>query len=285
MKDHDTRRSIMFATDLSKNSSRAVEWVRWLRERSRATAYIVHVLDPVSKRIGSAENEKDRERVQGELDRFTRKNGFSGGAFRPVLFVGDRAVVLAQFAKRHGVGVAILENHAIGLNRFLAGSISEEIYRSVSCPVLTVGPLAQRPPTGKIVRVLFATSLDKPSPTIFGRIRRIFGDDARLELTLAHFVPEESKRLVERYQTRRDLQAELVQLVPDQLRERIRDVIVECCSPVQGILELSRAEHVDLILLAVRDAGPFTRLATHRTGSIVHKIIERAACPVLTIRK
>jgi nucleotide-binding universal stress UspA family protein len=50
------------------------------------------------------------------------------------------------------------------LNRFLLGSVSEEMFRTLDCPVLTVGPKVRSAPgTAGLKRILFATDLSRHS--------------------------------------------------------------------------------------------------------------------------
>jgi hypothetical protein len=63
------------------------------------------------------------------------------------------------------------------------------------------------------------------------RILRYLG----AELALAHFLPQESKSLVERYEIRKRSRTKLIDTVPLEMRNRISDVMVESSSPVKGI--------------------------------------------------
>jgi nucleotide-binding universal stress UspA family protein len=130
----------------------------------------------------------------------------------------------------------------------------------------------------------FATNLGRHATSVLNRLQFLFRGNLGAELALAHFLPKESKSLVERHEIRKRFHAKLIEIVPLELRDRIGDVVVESSSPVKGILEFSKERSVDLIVLAVRDAGPFTRAATHRPLSITHQIVRSATCPVLTIR-
>jgi hypothetical protein len=55
------------------------------------------------------------------------------------------AVGVTEFVGKYDVALVVLGSRTIGLNRFLRGSTSEEVFRSVACPVLTVGPRAKSP--------------------------------------------------------------------------------------------------------------------------------------------
>lgn len=57
---------------------------------------------------------------------------------------------------------------------------------------------------------------------------------------------------------------------------------IEMGSPADVILRVAGETASDLIVIGARGAGALARLATH-FGSIAHKVVSRAACPVLTV--
>ena len=60
-------------------------------------------------------------------------------------------------------------------------------------------------------------------------------------------------------------------------------IIVEMGSPADVILKAADDTASDLIVIGARGAGALARLASH-FGSVAHKIVCRALCPVLTVR-
>jgi nucleotide-binding universal stress UspA family protein len=285
MKVRKTLGSILFATDLTENSAHAASWLRWFSNHYGSKAYIVYVLNFIPFGISAEQIANERNAAAGKFDRFIRKHRLNQKAFTPMLLVGDTSVALEEFIDKQKITLVILGSRAIGLNRLLKGSVSEELIRSLDCPVLTVGPHAKPPRSSiGIRRAIFATNLAKKSGLALTNLEFLFKVSPRCGLTLAHFLPNESNSVVKRDSVRREFQAKLMGLVPDNLRRRIERVIVEASSPVKGILELVKGVNADLVILAVRDAGEFTRAATHSPGSITPQIIQSASCPVLTLR-
>jgi nucleotide-binding universal stress UspA family protein len=275
----------LFATDPSENSAHAASWLRWFSSHYGSKAYILYVLNFIPFGISEEQIANERNAAAGRFDRFIRKHRLNQKAFTPVLLVGDTSVALSEFIDKHDISLVILGSRASGINRFLGGSVSEELLRSVNCPVLTLGRRAKSPRRSIAFRhVIFATNLARPSRSVLKNLEFVFKGRPRCGLTLAHFLPNESESIVARHRTRRNFQAKLMDLVPDKFRGRIEEVVVEACSPVKGILELVKSVKADLVILAVRDAGEFTRAATHSLGSITPQIIQAARCPVLTHR-
>ena len=277
-------RNILFATDLSEQSAHAIDWLQWFCRQYRSAAYVLFVLDLLTIGLSDAEIAQLRSTAEKRFDRFIRKHSLQGKPFTSVLETGDTAIVVAQFVRHCRIALVVLGSRTVGLNRLLRGSISEEVVRTVSCPVITVGPRARLPRSVGAKRVLFATNLATQTTSALNRLRFLFDENERMELALAHFLPKESKSLVDRHEIRKSVRAKLIEIVPPELRDWIGDVVVESSLPVKGILEIARKLSVDLILLAVRDAQPFTRAATHRPSSITHQIVRSATCPVVTIR-
>src|SRR5579864_628201 len=284
MKERATLSNILFATDLSEQSAHAIAWLRWLCGHYRSTAYVLYVLDLLPIDLSAEEIARARSSAERRFNRFILKHRLKQKPFTSVLAIGDAAHVVTEFVDKCRITLVVLGSRAVGLNRLLRGSISEEVVRSTNCPVITVGPRAKSPRSLGIRRVLFATNLVRNATSVLSRLQFLFRENLGVELALAHFLPKERKSLVERHEIRKRSHAKLIEMVPLEVRGRISDVVVESSSPVKGILEFSREQHVDLIVLAVREAGPFTRAATHRPLTITHQIVRSATCPVLTIR-
>jgi nucleotide-binding universal stress UspA family protein len=284
MKERNALGKILIATDLSEISARAIDWLPWTRGRPDSIIYVVYVLDLIPG-LSTQEIAEARTVAEQRFKRFILKHRLNRKPFVPVLMAGDAALVVKEFVDRHNIALVVLGSQATGINRFFRGSVSEEVFRSVDCPVVTVGPrVTTRRGTLGRRRVLFATNLAKKSESVLVRLRVLLSSYSHSRLALAHFLRKESKSVVERHTTRKELREKLIELAPAGLRDRIDDVIVESCPPVKGILEFSRSCRADLLVLAVRDAGPFARAATHGARSITRQIIEAAKCPVLTIR-
>ena len=62
-----------------------------------------------------------------------------------------------------------------------------------------------------------------------------------------------------------------------------RPFIVEMGSPAEVVLKAADDVTSDLIIIGAHGAGALPRVASH-FGSVAHKIVCRAVCPVLTVR-
>jgi nucleotide-binding universal stress UspA family protein len=62
------------------------------------------------------------------------------------------------------------------------------------------------------------------------------------------------------------------------------EAVVQVGNPAEQILKAAKERDADLIVLGVRDPGPFIGAAMHLERNTAHKVVVHAACPVLTVR-
>ncbi len=60
------------------------------------------------------------------------------------------------------------------------------------------------------------------------------------------------------------------------------EIVVETGAVEERILNLAAELNADMIVMGVRGAGAFAQTASH-FGSIAHKVVSFALCPVLTV--
>src|SRR5271166_4980334 len=78
---------------------------------------------------------------------------------------GEISGVIEDFVRDRGIDLMILGTRGrTGISKFLLGSIAQEIFHYVSCPVLTVGPWSRDSDRKlQLKKVLFATDLSPES--------------------------------------------------------------------------------------------------------------------------
>ena len=167
----------------------------------------------------------------------------------------------------------------LGLGKVLLGSVAEEAIRESPCPVLTVGPSAPSADTMKLEAILYATDFSADS-LLAAPYALSLAERFRARLTVLHVVeglPESP------YLNAQMARAHLSELVTRHFELRSPpEPRVEMGSPADVIRRVAGESASDLIVNGARGAGSLARLATH-FGSIAHKVVSRAACPVLTV--
>ena len=169
-----------------------------------------------------------------------------------------------------------------GLDKWLHGSVAEEVLRSSPIPVVTVGPHARRTAAaGKPIKsILFATSL-KAQVTDTVNVGLIYKWIERLHghLTLLHVAPDDRKHELAQEQNCKAREDELHHLLPeDAFRDGLVDAQVRTGRASREILAASA--HADLITLGALRNPVLGRLAPEGT---LYQVLAEAYCPVATL--
>jgi nucleotide-binding universal stress UspA family protein len=169
-----------------------------------------------------------------------------------------------------------------GLDKWLHGSVAEEVLRSSPIPVVTVGPHARRTAAAgrPIKSILFATSL-KAQGTDAVNVGVIYKWIERLQghLTLLHVAPDEHKHKLAQEQNCRVRESELLHLLPESaFRGGVADAQVRTGRASREILAAS--SHADLIALGAVRNPVLGRLAPEGT---LYQVLAEAHCPVATL--
>ena len=282
---------VVFATDFSEESSHALEYVLALHRNYAATIFITHVMDSLSFQFGDesvaaqkrAEMRNDAHVKLGEL---RARWGLQGPDYSATVLEGEVQSAIEKFVEKEDIDLIVLGSRgSVGLDRFFLGSVSEEIFRTVHCPVMTIGPEAsQTVNTIDFENILFATDFSTHSKTALPYLMFFLSENPSARVTLAHFIHPDIQAPSERQRMRRRFEAELREMLPEAFRDQIADTIVEFCPTADGIVEFANCSPTDLIILGVRYGGAFARAITHGPSSITHEVIAKAPCPVLTVR-
>jgi nucleotide-binding universal stress UspA family protein len=202
-------------------------------------------------------------------------------AYEGVVGKGDIWIGLSDFMRRNATDVLVMGTIGrTGVRKFLLGSVAEEAMRESPCPVLTVGPECHAAQEIEFRNILYATDFSADSLAA-APYASTFAKNCGSRLVLVHVFEglTESPYLDTQMAKLRlcELVSQPVDLGPEP------QVIVEMGSPANIILKAAEDTASELILIGARGAGALPRLASH-FGSVAHKIVCRAICPVLTVR-
>ena len=193
---------------------------------------------------------------------------------------GDIWSVLRGFIEQYSVDMLVVGTTGrSGMGKVLLGSVAEEAIRESRCPVLTVGPRTPKEAAIRLQNILYASDFSADSlvaaPFVFSVAEKF-----QARPTLLHVIPSLPESPYLDAQMARVRLGEIasahasVTMVPN--------VVVEMGSPVNMILKVAGDLEADLIVIGARGAGALPRLASH-FGSIAHKVVSHAHCPVLTV--
>ncbi|HLK33055.1 MAG TPA: universal stress protein, partial [Terriglobales bacterium] len=285
-------KNILFTTDFSNYADRALPFAVGLARRYGATVVVAHVIPreprhPIPLEPAPPELDELRFHAEHAMNTFVRFAPLSAVRYETVLARGDPELVFEDMVKKHQIDLVVIATHGRGgLKKLLLGSVAEEIFRTVSCPVLTVGPDVQHKEIvdGKLQHVIYATDLSAASqhalPYAIG-----LAADHRARLSCVHVVEKITNiPLYYRERTLRDAHEELEKLVPANAGLACEpQPIVVAGEPAEKILQVAGDLDADLIVMGARHKGSI-RMMSHLPWACTHQVICHAACPVLTVR-
>ena len=186
--------------------------------------------------------------------------------------------------QRNNIDLVILGTHGrTGVQKFLFGSVAEEIWRRAQVPVLTIGPAVAPGASERFNCVLFAT--DFTAQSLAGLPYAVsMAREYRAHLVLLHVIRQFKQEEILGEISAADAIYHLSQIVPRDAGLYSRpELVIKYGEPAKGIVDTAKACGADLIVLSVRDGDRFG-VATHLPGTTAHQVVVNASCPVLTVR-
>ncbi|HEV2400230.1 MAG TPA: universal stress protein [Candidatus Sulfotelmatobacter sp.] len=278
-------KNILFATDFEVSASRALPFAVALAKRYGAKLYAVHVIPPEAYALASPES---ASRVLAEAGDFAgyslnqlvgplRSHGLSCDT---LLGEGNVAEVIQKFAEERAADLLVVGTSSrMGWGKVFLGSVAEEIIRESPCPVLAVGPHVTTLASDGIRSVVCATDLSDASARAT-QFAISLADEYQAHLTFVHVshgIPRDSLNL-----TIQVIEKRILETIPPEPELPYRpEIVVETGSVADRILNLATDLSTDIIVMGAHGVGSFAETASH-FGSIAHKVISLAPCPVLT---
>lgn len=280
---------ILYATDFSTSSQACLEIVGALARHYQAEAYIANVRPPMPYTMATPEAvcimENQRERAtRHDMETLLHSPALHGVAASAIIETGDPAEELRRAVRDYDIDMVVVATHGrTGLMRLLMGSLAEELFRSLPCPVLTLGPhLSKRIPELHGIRtILCPTDLSNASRAGFVNVASL-ARDFEAKIVVLHSLPGgdalSAQALERAVEARRNAQ----RIFAPEVDPRCPlEIVVDFGDPAERILAAAREHQADLIAFGVRQAGEAT---THFRNTVAYKVVLEAECPVLTSR-
>ena len=276
-------KQILFATDFSQPSERALPYALSLAREYDARIFAAHIAAepfgvPASMREGLHGLGIKRHKEEGGLAHL--ESQLRELRHEIIWREGDVWTELSEIVQREGIDLIVIGTHGrTGAGKLLMGSVAEAIFRQAPCPVLTVGPEVSGEPASVadlheiLVPVDFSPESLAALPYAISLARH---DDARLYLL----------HVAGRYQRGETLlDTQLRNLIPRDARLFCEPkVFVESGAPAERILELAEELGTDLIVLGVKRTPSIFEATRHLPQATAYKVVSEASCPVLTVR-
>jgi nucleotide-binding universal stress UspA family protein len=143
-------KKILLATELGKNSERALDFARMFTSQFNAELHVLHVLEDLPSNTPMFGGGLALSTYVHESPSVVEEKIHS--LFDPAWLIGKQIVVataegapgaqILRYANEHNIDLVILGTHGrTGLTYILVGSVAEQVTRQSKCPVLVVRSL------------------------------------------------------------------------------------------------------------------------------------------------
>ncbi len=280
---------ILYAADFSPASRAALPITAALARRYQSEIYVQNVRPSVPYALSSPEAlctmEDQRERdARVEMQRLASSEEFKDLSVTTILGSGDPAEELTRTARDLDISLAVLGTHGhTGLMRLLMGSLAEELFRNLPCPVLTVGPrLGGRFQHPQPIRtIICATDLSPESRLVFPMAASIAAQ-YKARIVLFHSIASHNALSAKAVELATEKRKQIRQMFCGEIDPRCAfEIVVDFGDPAARILSCARDYRADIIAFGVR---PASETATHFRNTVAYKVVLESECPVLTLR-
>ena len=284
-------RNILFATDFSPAAAQAVPYVKRIAKHYDADVVALYVRPPVvNPMMEPATWPIDVETAKAQ-DEFCRKDlldSFSGIHAKVLIEEGSIDLCLKSAMEANHTDLVVIGTRGrTGAAKLLLGSVAEEIFRTVTCPVLTVGPHATMAGgmTRPIREILYATDFS-PESAHAAEYAVSLAQEFQARLTLLHVIPNQKPGdLVSATDVTTSSEQLLRKLVSPEAAFWCKpEYFVLRGDPAQQIIEFAKLREPDLVVLGARQEKGVFGAASHLPTATAHKVVSHAPCPVLTVR-
>jgi nucleotide-binding universal stress UspA family protein len=281
-------RNILFATDFSAASDHALPFALEFATRYNGTLFLAHAV-PTMPAVVPVEPVPDQTEMlhrgaEREMQRFVNLAELKDVPHQAIVMDGEVWDVIRQVVADKRIDLVVVGTHGRGvLHKLVVGSVAEEIYRTVKCPVLTIGPevIAPTIPRQKIWRIVFATDFSEGSMHALP-YALMFARENRSKVTLLHVIAHPGTLPAD---TGDELVRESIARMKEMMLEGIDDATTEFMAeygaPGPDIVRIATELEADLLVMGVHAGHHAT---SHLPWTVASHVLAHARCPVLTVR-
>jgi len=280
-------KNILFPTDFSPASRATLPYAERLAQIYGSTILIAHSVAPEARQTVVTDRylgveDREWQEARQKLDALSHDPTLHDIPHKTLLDRGEVGDVMPAIIHEHEVDLVVLGTHGYrGISKMVMGSAAEQIYRTATCQVLTVGPKATEGNVWNLSTILCPIdAAEDPTPVL--RFALSLAEENQSELILLQAIP----MVPWQHRSAVELQARLgiESLIPAQTKDwcSLR-FVVRWEHPVEAILREAHEIHSDLIVMSVHKSRAAI-LASHLPWPVASEVVSRAACPVLTVR-
>lgn len=277
---------ILYATDFSPASERALPIVSTIARHYGSQVFLAHIwVDkpyavPGVGAIPYSEEKLARSLMADLLLRPELANLCTTVELEP----GEPVERIKDYVQKHCIDLVIIGTHGRkGLSHTVMGSVAEDLFRTLKCAVLTIGPNleARFNVVNTIKNILFPTDLSPESKAVFPYLASLAAEFGS-EIVLMHVLPIETGSNPDARRLAEPLRQEMEQFFASLLSHKCRaKYVLEFGDVSSTILQAAEDYKSDLIGMGIREQNA---LIPHLTTTAAYRVVIGASCPVLTVR-
>jgi nucleotide-binding universal stress UspA family protein len=294
-------KNIMCLTDLSLFSNQTIDYGIALAKEFESRLYLCHVVDiPTMALYAEAHVDPVEQQNQIISHAETTLGDLTRGEdidWQPLITVGPTVSEISRLVEEKNIDLVISASHGrAGLKRLVLGSVTEELMRTISCPILVMrGPEQSgkqpEPIEFRLKKIMVGCDFSSDSTLAF-RYALSFAQEFEAELHLVHVIePTAYQNLSKTVKdAEKSYQIELKELLGKKLDNLVPEDARNWCFPKTSLLDgradekivdYAKQNNIDLIVLGVRGHG---LVETLFLGSTTDRVARQAPCPVLSVR-
>jgi len=277
-------KNILVATDFSPAALAALTHVMPIARQFNSVVHLVHVIHPAEIDMATANSEICQQTyVDAQRQLELLETAVGTVPHQTWLREGQVSEAVEALVRSQHINlVAVGASGKSDLKKFFLGSVAEEIVRTATCPVLTVGPHASSTSCCEpLAQLLYVTHFWEESHYGLQYAIRL-AIQYKSRLLLLHVIEQDEPK-----QSDHEWLREYRQILRNLLPEYVGGLLVEPVLRVEvaknstgRILQVADEVGANLIVMDIRPEEPW---ATHLRDK-VYEIISCASCPVLTVR-
>ena len=288
--------TILAATDFSSTADTGVDWAIELAKDHGARIELIHALLVPSRATDFVPSPPDftdalQEAASGRLNEINSRVRDSGVEVSSELRLGIPSQVILETAIDKDADLIVVGTRGLsGFRHLLLGSTAERVVQHAHCPVLTVHP-GDTDKHRPIETVMVPTDFSRDAETAYFAALTLLGKTRRTKVVLLHVyhLPYEYTAYgtiptsLDYFKDIEGAAEDRLATLADELRQQGFQVetIAREGFPPEVILAEAEAAGADLIAMGTHGR---TGLAHLVLGSTAERVVQRADCPVLTLR-
>jgi nucleotide-binding universal stress UspA family protein len=281
---------ILCPVDFYPASERAVNYAVKLAKNYESQLILLHVVAPILpdtyevpidlKNVVKALTEESTQRLQ----RLSKRAKAAKLPVECFVRTGDIHQEIKKVVSSAKVDFVVMGTHGRrGIERWVLGSVAEQLLRSIKAPLMTIGK-TKKPETAPPVirRILVTTDFSEGTSEAIDYAFSI-AQECQAQISLLHVIGDIGANTSGAYREIliTELGDQLAKLIPDEARVWC-DVktLVETGLPFQVILRTLEKENIDLLVMNVHRKR---HLNHSLLDSTAERVVRSAPCPVLMI--